>query len=157
MTDRDKSKDRDWDKEMRRWTASLPLPRGRPLAVGGHAPTLKKTAAAGGHANAACDPTGYEWLASRARRARPVDRRGLTQWPTRTPVCSRSSTALGGSGSAAGIWSTLSSWKHRLGLAHLLSLLVIIWSLALAAREVLPRIGYARAQGVWICPGVPAR
>ena len=161
MTDRDKSKDRDWDKEMREVDRLLAkLPEADPRLVGGHAPTLKKTAAAGGHPNAPGDPTGYEWLASWARVGLGLlIGAGLTQWPY-PHTCGVQLIFYGvgvGVALAAGIWSSLSSWKHRLGLAHLLSLLVIIWSLALVAREVLPRIGYARAQGVWICPGVPAR
>jgi hypothetical protein len=56
-----------------------------------------------------------------------------------------------GAALAAGIWSSLSSWKHRAAVAHLLSQLLIIWSLVLAARVVLPRIGYARAAAEWMC------
>jgi hypothetical protein len=58
------------------------------------------------------------------------------------------------------MWSAVGTWRHRLGLAHVASLLVVIWGMVLGAREVLPRIGYAvptavRAAG-WSCDGLPA-
>jgi len=54
---------------------------------------------------------------------------------------------------AAGLWSSISSWKRRLGAAHVISQLLIIWGILLLTREVLPRVG-ARATAVWICPDV---
>lgn len=52
----------------------------------------------------------------------------------------------------AGVWSGLSSWKRRMGLAHVLSQLLVIWGLVLATAVVLPRIGYAKAAATWFCP-----
>ncbi len=52
----------------------------------------------------------------------------------------------------AGVWSGLSSWKRRMGAAHLLSQLLVIWGLVLAARVVLPRVGYAKEAATWFCP-----
>lgn len=65
-------------------------------------------------------------------------------------------TAATGAVSLLGVWSALGTWRHRLGLAHVTSLLVVVWGLALGAREVLPRAGYAvptaeRSEG-WSCP-----
>ncbi|WP_309673278.1 hypothetical protein [Gemmatimonas sp.] len=65
-------------------------------------------------------------------------------------------TAATGAVSLLGVWSALGTWRHRLGLAHVASLLVVVWGLALGAREVLPRAGYAvptaeRSEG-WSCP-----
>jgi len=51
----------------------------------------------------------------------------------------------------AGVWSGVSSWKTRSGLAHFLSIGLIIWGGVLAAREVLPRIGYAKQTAEWVC------
>jgi hypothetical protein len=51
----------------------------------------------------------------------------------------------------AGIWGAGSSWNRRMGLPHVLSILTIIWGLALIAAEVLPRIGYAAAPLGWGC------
>ena len=52
----------------------------------------------------------------------------------------------------AGVWSGVSSWYRRLALAHVLSVLVVLWGLVLAARETLPRIGYAQETATWLCP-----
>jgi hypothetical protein len=71
-------------------------------------------------------------------------------------------TAATGAVALLGLWSAVGTWRHRLGLAHVASLLVVVWGLALGAREVLPRVGYAvptaeRSEG-WSCPapsGIP--
>ena len=52
----------------------------------------------------------------------------------------------------AGVWSSLSSWKRRMGVAHVLSQLLVIWGLVLAAHVVLPRTGYAKVAATWFCP-----
>ena len=51
----------------------------------------------------------------------------------------------------ASLWASLSTWRHRVGLAHVLSLVTLFWGFALAAMIVLPRIGYARAALTWDC------
>ena len=51
-----------------------------------------------------------------------------------------------------GVLGALSSWSYRRGLAHLLSLLAILWAGIMAAREILPRVGYARQELHWTCP-----
>jgi heme A synthase len=43
-----------------------------------------------------------------------------------------------------GLWTVFWSWRHRMALAHAISMILIIWSLALAAAQVLPRVGYAK-------------
>lgn len=56
-----------------------------------------------------------------------------------------------------GVLGALSSWSYRRGLAHLLSLIAIVWAGIMAAREILPRSGYARQELQWSCPeGPPA-
>jgi hypothetical protein len=50
------------------------------------------------------------------------------------------------------VLGAFASWTHRQGAAMLLSLIVIVWSGILAAREVLPRTGYAREAREWTCP-----
>jgi hypothetical protein len=65
-------------------------------------------------------------------------------------------TAATGAVALLGVWSAVGTWRHRLGLAHVAALLVVVWGLALGAREVLPRVGYAtptpeRSKG-WSCP-----
>lgn len=81
-------------------------------------------------------------------------------WPARCDAPLVAFTAATGGVALLGLWSAVGTWRHRLGLAHLASLLVIGWGLALGAREVLPRVGYAiptaeRPAG-WSCEGLPA-
>ena len=52
---------------------------------------------------------------------------------------------------AAGVWAAANAWRHRRAVAHVLALAAVAWSAALAAREVLPRIGYARVSAGWRC------
>ena len=55
----------------------------------------------------------------------------------------------------AGAAGAINSWRTRRGLAHLISLLVVVFAGVMAAREVLPRIGYAAESQTWFCPSVP--
>jgi hypothetical protein len=62
-------------------------------------------------------------------------------------------TYLGAVGAlmAAGVWAAANAWTHRRPVAHVLALGALAWGAALAAREVLPRIGYARVPAAWSC------
>jgi hypothetical protein len=51
----------------------------------------------------------------------------------------------------AGLWGAVRSWHTRVGLAHVLSLLSLLWGLGLVANEVLPRVGYAATALTWNC------
>jgi hypothetical protein len=55
----------------------------------------------------------------------------------------------------AGAAGAVSSWATRRGLAHVLSLSVVVWAGALGAREILPRTGYAAQSKPWLCPAQP--
>jgi hypothetical protein len=54
-----------------------------------------------------------------------------------------------------GVWCAVWTWRHRAARAHVLSLLLVVWGLALAAVDVLPRAGYAQPSAahppVWRC------
>jgi hypothetical protein len=78
---------------------------------------------------------------------------GITQWPYASACGLNLVVYLGAIATVivAGVWSGVSSWHRRLGLAHFLSLAVLLWGLILAAREVLPRVGYAKASRAWTC------
>lgn len=81
-------------------------------------------------------------------------------WPARCGTPLLGFTAATGGVALLGIWSAIGTWRHRLGLAHFASLLVVVWGLVLGAREVLPRVGYAvptaeRGAG-WACEVAPA-
>jgi hypothetical protein len=51
----------------------------------------------------------------------------------------------------AGLWGAVSSWARRRPVAHVLSLLTVLWGLGLVAAEVLPRAGYAAKAATWTC------
>jgi hypothetical protein len=54
-----------------------------------------------------------------------------------------------------GLWSSVWTWRHRTARAHVLSLLLVLWGLVLAAIEIAPRSGYAKADpnrpAGWTC------
>jgi hypothetical protein len=151
VTDPDKEKDRDWDQEMREVNRLLAkLPEADPHLAGGRAPTLKKPVPA----VAPAGPTGSEWLGAWARVTLGLlVGAAMTQWPN-AHECGLNLLFYGvgvGAVLATGLWSSVAAWKRRLAVAHVLSQLLIIWALVLAAREVLPRVGYASAQKEWLC------
>lgn len=79
-------------------------------------------------------------------------------WPARCGAPLIGFTAATGGVALLGLWSAVGTWRHRLGLAHVASLLVTVWGIALGAREVLPRVGYAvpteAHAATWSCEGV---
>lgn len=52
----------------------------------------------------------------------------------------------------AGVWGSIAAWKLKMGVAHVLSLAVVLWGIALVAGQVLPRVGYAAQAATWRCP-----
>ena len=50
-----------------------------------------------------------------------------------------------------GAWIAVASWSRRHVPSHMLALLLILWGIALAAYEILPRVGYAALQWTWQC------
>lgn len=82
---------------------------------------------------------------------------GMLFWPWEA----RCGAGLAGYLAAAGLvviaggWSAFWTWRRRLARAHVLALAVIVWGFALAAIEVLPRVGYARSTlerpAIWSC------
>jgi hypothetical protein len=81
----------------------------------------------------------------------------LPLWPNDKSCGLRLVFYLGAAGIALlmGVLGALASWSYRRGLAHLLSLLAIVWAGIMAAREILPRAGYARQELHWTCPEEP--
>ena len=79
---------------------------------------------------------------------------GMTQWPYAHGCGLKLFLYIGAAGLVvvAGLWGALSSWRRRMGLAHSLSLLVLLSGMVLVAREVLPRVGYAKQASTWMCP-----
>ena len=53
------------------------------------------------------------------------------------------------------VLGAFANWAHRQGVALLLTLLVIVAAGVMAAREILPRTGYAKEAREWTCPAPP--
>jgi uncharacterized membrane protein YfcA len=81
----------------------------------------------------------------------------LAVWPYDKNCGVRLIFFLGAGGIAlmAGVLGALAAWANRRGLAHVLSLLVIVWAGVMVLREILPRAGYARESRGWACPQTP--
>jgi hypothetical protein len=57
-----------------------------------------------------------------------------------------------------GIWSVWWTWRNRMARSHALSLVIVLWGLAVAAAQVLPRTGHMTLSASptrvhWFCPG----
>jgi hypothetical protein len=53
----------------------------------------------------------------------------------------------------AGGWAAVAAWRHRAGLAHIISLILVCYGILLAAAVILPRTGYAADHATWFCEG----
>ena len=163
----DKEKERKWDREMAEVDKLLAkLPDADPFLKGDV--TTRRTAVPGGGGGvatpgasltAARSTGSAAWLGTWARVGLGLlVGIGMTQWPYTHGCGLKLIFYLIGVAAviAAGFWSSVSSWRRRLGVAHVLSQGLIIWGLVLAAREILPRVGYATASATWWCgPTLP--
>jgi hypothetical protein len=160
-------KERDWDKEMAEVDRLLKrLPNADPTlgrGGGGAEPTLRRPAVAGAGAGAASAvagrASGGQWLGTWVRVVLGVlVGIGVAPgvWPYTHGCGLRLIFYLTGVATviAAGLWSSISSWKRRLGVAHVIAQVMIVWGVLLLTREVLPRVG-AKPTVVWLCPDVP--
>ena len=81
----------------------------------------------------------------------------LLLWPYQRACGLQLIFFLGAAGVTAviAVLGALASWSHRRALAHVLSLLVILWAGFVVFREVLPRVGYAKPDAArpagWSC------
>jgi hypothetical protein len=156
---------RDWDKELADidkliasgGAAPQASPGAKPAAAPARGRGAAQPPAAGGGRLAALRHTPFfTWVRLVLALGLGI---GMTQWPY-THGC-----GLPLYGYLAGVltvilasfWTMVSSWKSRSGLAHFLSIILLFWGTALAAREVLPRIGYAKTSAPWQCGDQPAR
>jgi hypothetical protein len=149
---------RDWDREMAeidRLAAkqgSVPAggpspapPAGRPGAPVGPGPARRRSVA-------------LTWFWVLLAVALAV---ALPLWPYQRGCGLQLFFFLGATGVTAliALLGALASWASRRAVAHVLSLLVMLWAGAVALREVLPRVGYAKTSHAWMCtaePGPPA-
>ena len=134
---------RDWDKELAnidRAIAKQPSPGGAPVAVATPGPRRRFVA--------------LTWFWTAIATILAV---ALVLWPYDKSCGIRLIFFLGAAVLAVvlGALGAFSSWAHRQGLAMVLSLLVILWAGVMAAREILPRAGYAKRALEWTCPSAP--
>lgn len=136
---------RDWDKEMAAIDKAMAK---APAALPGQAVPATRAPAAVTVTRKAAFATWLRVLLGLTLAA------GMTQWPYANECGLGLFIYLGAAATVvvAGVWSAISSWYRRLGWAHTLSLLVVLWGGYLAAHEVLPRIGYAKHLAYWTCP-----
>ncbi len=151
-------KEPNWDQEMREVNRLLArLPEANPDLISGR----RKGAPGPGTAPAAGE---------RAGRPRPVAtwvKVGLAavfavavwQWPYPNHCGWGLTFYLVGVGTVivSGMWSLVASWTSRLGVAHILGLLVLLGGVALAAQAALPRLGDAGQSAPWRCASAPAQ
>jgi hypothetical protein len=157
-----KEKERDWDREMAEVDKLLArLPEADPT-LGRGVPTVPRSprpsgpAAAHGASHPGGGSAAATWLRLGLGLALGI---GMLVWPY-SHICGvKEMFYLTGVGAVivAGLWSGVSSWRRRLGFAHVLSQVLLIWGLVLAAREVLPRVGYAKTGGTFFCPEPPVQ
>ena len=153
-------KERDWDREMRevdRLLAKLPeaeptLGRGVPTVPVTPRPGIAGVGAAG---TLLTSPArGRAWITTWMRVGLGLALGiGMLVWPY-THACGLKlvfylvgATAV----TVGGVWSALTSWKRRLGIAHTLSIILIVWGLGLAGRQLLPRL-YGKTPVPFFCP-----
>ncbi len=144
---------RDWDKEMAEIDKIIAK---QPAAVPG------KPVPAGGGAAA---PAARAALPAPARSGRTVFTAwirvglgvavavGVTQWPYAhgCGILLYAYLAAAGGVILAGLWGAATAWSRRMGLAHVVSLLVTLWGAGLVAKVILDRTSYVGHPAVWIC------
>jgi signal transduction histidine kinase len=77
----------------------------------------------------------------------------ITQWPY-VHACGLPLLQYLGAVAMVGVtggWIAVASWSRRHAPSHVLALLLILWGVALAAYEILPRVGYAALRWNWQC------
>ena len=149
-----KNQERDWDKELAEVDRLLnQLPSHREEQVAAQAAKRAQPAARPGGVSAPDGGGGRIGTWARVGLGMLLGI-GMPLWPYDHTCGVKLFVYLGGvlTVVVAGVWSSLSSWKRRMGTAHLLSQLLVIWGLVLTAEVLLPRFGYAKSPATWFCP-----
>jgi len=143
---------RDWDAEMKKidkQIASLPAEAVAPAKV----PAASQEPRGGA---AAAKPTSALGVFARLTLALVLGV-AIAYWPYSARCGLGLAGYLGAVGTliTAGVWSSIWTWRHRAAKGHILSLLILLWGLALASADILPRVGWAKASvdhpARWIC------
>ncbi len=156
-----KEKERDWDREMRevdKLLAKLPeadpaLGRGAPTVPVSPRPVVGGPDAPGSLETGVGPARGRAWISTWMRVGLGLALGvGMLVWPYAHACGLKLVFYLIGATTVtvAGVWSALTSWKRRLGIAHALSIILIIWGLALAGRQLLPRV-YGKTPVPFFC------
>jgi len=144
---------RDWDRELAKIDKAIErMPAGAPSAAAAPAPAGRIAApAAPDSASPGSRAVVTTWLRVLLVLALAV---AMPFWPYPHACGTPLFLYLGASGVVvlAGVWGALGTWRRRLGAAHLLSLLTVLWGLGLVLATALPRVGYATASADWFCP-----
>lgn len=147
---------RDWDKELAEIDRIMAKPPAPAPGTPAKAPGPRPLPAGSGPAGPVTPPPARgSALSTWFRVLLGVVLAGaMTQWPYGT-ACGPTLFLYAGASAVvvlAGLWAAAASWRRRMAAAHVLSLMVALWGLALVAAIVLPRIGYAKADASWFCP-----
>jgi hypothetical protein len=155
--------ERDWEKELaeidRRISTAPEEPRG--VAVpGGKAPATAPRAGAGQGPTVVTAPR-RTWKTTAALLFRLVLAAVLVAcivvWPydTRCGIGLAAYVATIAVAGLASLWTSVAAWRHRSAALHVLGLSLLLASGVYAAREVLPRVGYALPDPlhptIWVC------
>ncbi|HEX7023361.1 MAG TPA: hypothetical protein VF187_00965 [Gemmatimonadales bacterium] len=150
---------RDWDKEMAeidKVIARQPE-AGKGQGAGVRASGPAALPAPQGAGSTAVRPGGRKVLTAWVRVGLGVAvAYGVTFWPYAHPcgIPLYGYVAAAGGVVLAGLWGAATSWSRRLGLAHVVSLLVTLWGGALLGKAILDRTAYPAHRTTWTC-GVP--
>lgn len=152
-----KNQERDWDKELKEVDRLLnQLPTHREEQAAAAAAAAKRVQPPALTSGAAPErASSGAWLGTWARVGLGLLLAiGMPLWPYTHGCGVKLFLYMGGilTVIVAGVWSSLTSWKRRMGAAHVFSQLLVIWGLVLAARVILPRTGYAIEPATWFCP-----
>jgi len=148
---------RDWDKELAeidKIIAKQPAPvAGKPVPAAGGVPAPASPARQGAAplpaARGRAALTG--WVRVLLGVAVAI---GVAQWPY-AHACGfplDGYLAAAGGVMLAGLWGAVTSWRRRMAMAHVLSLVVTVWGGVLVGKAVLDRSNYARHPATWTCP-----
>jgi hypothetical protein len=143
---------RNWDRELadidraiaKQGSAPVPaaVPGARPVAPAASVPIRRRSVA-------------LTWFWALLAVALAV---ALLAWPYQRACGLQLFFYLGAAAVTAviAVLGSVASWSHRRGLAHVVSLTVLLVAGFVALRDVLPRVGYARTSLTWMCPTEPA-
>jgi hypothetical protein len=78
---------------------------------------------------------------------------GVAQWPYAHACGLALDGYLAAAGGVvlAGLWGAVTSWRRRMAMAHVLSVVVTLWGGVLVGKAVLDRSNYVRHPATWAC------